>query len=190
MGEPIAINNPPPDDWSKFLMEDYKLKVGYLTAQFSRMWTRFQYFIVLEGVLSTAFFGFFRNNENRANGVWVAVTGAVVALCWYFFGAQDKYLVETYRSQIRYVLRELFARNKFSVPLCFDEVTSAQHAAVRGAVANPCYPDTGGTRHSGDVRKNLLCWRSDLLSITNLAAGFPVIVFAFWAFWAIALLLS
>lgn len=190
MGEPTAINRPRPDDWSEFLMEDYKLKVGYLTAQFSRMWSRFQFFIALEGVLFTAFFGFFKQEEIRENGVWVAVTGAVVAACWYFFGVQDKYLVETYRSQIRYVLRELFAHNKFSVPLCFDGVPGEQEAGVRRTATKSCYPDTGGTQPWGKIPRNPLSWRSERYSITYLAAGFPVIVFAFWFFWAIALLRS
>ncbi len=30
-----------------FLLEDYKLKVGYLTAHLTRMWTRFNFFVTI-----------------------------------------------------------------------------------------------------------------------------------------------
>jgi hypothetical protein len=178
--------DPAPDYWTDFLLEDYKLKIGYLTAQFGRMWNRFQYFIVFEGVLSTVFFGFIKERRNADAG-WVAVTGATVAACWYVFGAQDKRLVEVYRSQIRYVLRELFARSNFSIPLCFDEDIHAKDGAGQDAATYPCYPATGGTDASGKIPGNPLCWRFDFLSVTYLAAGFPVLVFVFWTYWAIKL---
>jgi hypothetical protein len=123
------------------------------------------------------------------------VTGAVVAACWYVFGAQDKFLVETYRSQIRYVLHELFAGGKFSARLCFDDRKDEQGSVGSGGTTLPCYPYTGGTDTWGDIRKGgrcwqRLCWRSDYLSITYLAAGFPVLVFVFWMIWVAVLLSS
>jgi hypothetical protein len=36
----------------EFLVEDYKLKVGYLTEHFSRVWTRFNFFISLETLVA------------------------------------------------------------------------------------------------------------------------------------------
>jgi len=38
----------PPKD---FLIKDYELKIGYLTQHFSRMWTRFNYFVGIESAL-------------------------------------------------------------------------------------------------------------------------------------------
>lgn len=38
----------PPKD---FLIKDYELKIKYLTDHFSRMWTRFNYFIGIESAL-------------------------------------------------------------------------------------------------------------------------------------------
>ena len=195
MGEPTPSPKPPPDEWASFLMEDYKQKVTYLTGQFTRMWSRFQYFLAFEGVLSTAFFGFIKNGEQAtdSDAVWVAVTGAVVAACWYVFGAQDKYLVEAYRSQVRYVLHQLFELKRFSVPLCFDEPARNEHPMRNDETTTPCYPFTGGTDTWGDVRQGGrcwrgLCWRNDYFSITYLAAGFPVVVFVFWMIWVAVLL--
>ena len=34
-----------------FLVKDYELKVGYLTQQFDRMWTRFNYCVGIESAL-------------------------------------------------------------------------------------------------------------------------------------------
>ena len=43
-----------------FLTKDYELKVRYLSDQFTRMWTRFNYFLVLESALFVAFVAFYR----------------------------------------------------------------------------------------------------------------------------------
>jgi hypothetical protein len=34
-----------------FALEDYKQKINYLTAHFTRMWTRFNYFVAIETAL-------------------------------------------------------------------------------------------------------------------------------------------
>ena len=36
----------------EFLLRDYELKIHYLTDQFSRMWTRFSYFVTIESALA------------------------------------------------------------------------------------------------------------------------------------------
>jgi hypothetical protein len=63
-----------------FLVEDYKLKLGYLTSQFDRLWTRFNYFLTVE----MALFGFM---------------GYLVSALWYVIGAEDRALVEAYRAR-------------------------------------------------------------------------------------------
>jgi hypothetical protein len=34
-----------------FALKDYELKIAYLTAHFQRVWTRFNYFVVIEAAL-------------------------------------------------------------------------------------------------------------------------------------------
>jgi hypothetical protein len=45
--ERLAETLPPRD----FLIRDYELKIKYLTDHFSRMWTRFNYFVGIESAL-------------------------------------------------------------------------------------------------------------------------------------------
>jgi hypothetical protein len=37
--------------FSDFVQKDYELKVAYLTNHFQRMWTRFNYFVLIEAAL-------------------------------------------------------------------------------------------------------------------------------------------
>src|SRR5262245_41529780 len=85
----------PPTD---FLIKDYELKVGYLTQQFSRMWTRFNYFIGIESALvgGKLIFGDGKLQPQ------VAMVGAVVSLIWYVMGAEDRFLVRVYRSHVKH----------------------------------------------------------------------------------------
>lgn len=71
----------PPKD---FLIKDYELKVGYLTQHFSRMWTRFNYFVGIESALvgGKLIFGSGKLSPE------VAIVGAVVSLIWYVMGAE------------------------------------------------------------------------------------------------------
>ncbi len=74
----------PPKD---FLIKDYELKVGYLTQHFSRMWTRFNYFVGIESALvgGKLIFG------SGKLSLEVAIVGAIVSLIWYDMGAEDRF---------------------------------------------------------------------------------------------------
>src|SRR5438093_13743895 len=86
----------------QFLQKDYELKIAYLSDHFSRMWTRFNFFIVLETALSGGFFTFFKSAGRSSNGATIAAcVGVASSACWYVFGAEDRYLVEVYRSHVR-----------------------------------------------------------------------------------------
>ncbi len=43
-----------------FLQKDYDLKIKYLSDHFSRMWTRFNFFLVLESGLSAVLWLWFK----------------------------------------------------------------------------------------------------------------------------------
>lgn len=94
-----------------FLLEDYKLKVGYLTNHFSRMWTRFNFFISLETLVGGAMIAAAATDRKLDNPSQVALLGLLISLCWYLVGVQDRYLIAVYRSQIRGTPIEL-ARNQ------------------------------------------------------------------------------
>src|SRR4051812_30766578 len=102
MSDPSTPATPPATkkepDHSAFLQKDYELKINYLTAHLTRMWTRFNFFVTIETALSTAIFGAFKDAGGfKSQALYVAVIGAVFSLVWYVVGTQDRYLVEVYR---------------------------------------------------------------------------------------------
>jgi hypothetical protein len=83
------------------LFEDYKLKLQYLTAQFDRLWNRFNFFLSVQ----LAVFGFlgyvtFTLKSPGATPLPIVI-GLLVSSLWYIVGAQDRALVEIYRDHAR-----------------------------------------------------------------------------------------
>ena len=70
-------------------LEDYKQKISYLTAHFTRMWTRFNYFVAIETALVDGKFLIPSNVSSRA----LAIAGVLISAVWYVMGAEDRYLV-------------------------------------------------------------------------------------------------
>ena len=144
------------DKWP-FLQKDYELKVGYLTDHFSRMWTRFNFFLVLESGLSAAIWLWFREADGVTLGALVlGLVGLLSTAVWYVFGAQDRYLVEVYRCQARRVGCEL-----------------AEHLSLDGYLPV-------GTTKKPVIETKIYQWRWDPLSPTRLAAWFPLLVLVYW----------
>jgi hypothetical protein len=167
-----------------FLAKDYELKVRYLSDHFTRMWNRFNYFLVLESALFAAFIAFFRERDDREDSaVFVAGAAVVVSACWYVFGAQDRYLVEIYRSQIAYVLGEMFRGR--GQPGGDGGIGDRPPDDTGGTTAPPApdYPQTGGTAPGPGhpVDRTPFQWRWGRLSTTTLASAFPILVLIAWA---------
>jgi hypothetical protein len=159
-----------------FLLEDYKQKIAYLTAHFQRLWTRFNFFVTIEAAVAAFMFTSNRTFATFALdliGVEVAVT-----LMWWVFGAEDRFLVRVYRKQVR------------------DAADKLMNLYRQGYDAFPAY--LGDYRYVGDVEdgaKDILEedralgkstawspfeWRSPSISITRLAAIFPVVILVLW----------
>lgn len=82
-----------PEDYVK---SEYEMRVSYLKDHFTRMWTRFNFFLTINtGMLALAF-----NVAPAAPLVLAATFGLIMCLCWNHFAATDNYLVAVYRSQI------------------------------------------------------------------------------------------
>src|SRR5262245_66107830 len=69
-----------------FLIKDYELKVKFLTDQYQRMWTRFNFFVTIE----SGFIGGKLINGSGPLTPWLALVGAILSLACYVFGAQDR----------------------------------------------------------------------------------------------------
>jgi hypothetical protein len=145
----------------KFLQKDYELKINYLTDHFSRMWTRFNFFIALESALSVALFGLFDANVGFSeNATLIAVIGTVSSVFWYAFGAQDRYLVEIYRTHVEE------AGAKIAEKLGLEIYLGSEYVHV------------GDT--STKIKQYVYQWRLEPFSPTKLAAWFPLGVLLYW----------
>lgn len=173
-----------------FLLEDYKLKVGYLTNHFSRMWTRFNFFITLETLVGGAMIAAAASDRRLDNPWQVALLGLLISICWYLVGTQDRYLIAVYRSQIRWTLLELARTRAFDV---VDDPRDIRDSALlllkkpldayrEGSTADDdfLYPYTGGTRPMADIKANWLQWRSPGWSVTTWPALLPIVACLLW----------
>jgi hypothetical protein len=151
-------------DPKDFLLKDYEIKVSYLSNHFQRMWTRFNFFVVIESALIG---GRFIAGDGKLTAE-LAIVGAVLSLVWYIFGAQDRWLVTRYRTQA-------------------EEAATKAADQVGGIAQSDYHFDTGSTVVRDDVRerpqKDYISpaeWRYRPLSVTRLAAVFPAFTFLIW----------
>jgi hypothetical protein len=141
------------------LVDDYKSKVAYLKDHFTRMWTRFNFFLTIHSGL---FFGTVVASEK--DKWWIPFFGILVALLWYVFGAQDRFLVDLYRKEIEQVAENI--KSKYAL-LDYNYIGQTEN------VTNIKVPS--------DIHQ----WRSKSFSTTKLAALFPLAVLLLWIFRAL-----
>jgi hypothetical protein len=165
---PEKVINHDDEDLAGFLVEDYQLKADYLSEHFSRMWTRFNFFLSVE----TALFGVVfvaDKDEWSKHAVLFAGFGVLVSLFWYAFGAQDRYLVELYRDEIKFAAQRLTER--FKQRLGSD--------SYENVFFNYRYVGDTADKAEG-IRPGLFQWRCAAISVTRLAAIFPAAVMVAW----------
>ena len=141
-----------------FLTKDYELKVKYLTDHFTRMWTRFNYFVGIESALvgGKLIFGDGKLTTE------VAFLGAAVSLIWYVMGAEDRFLVRVYRDHVEKIA-ELLSRTEWN------------------PIVEGIYRHVGEvTESSKSLRWEISGWRVERISTTNLAAWIPLSAFLVW----------
>lgn len=154
------------------LTTDYKLKIDYLTAHLGRMWTRFNFFLVISSTL----FGY---SLGKDNGIYVGLLvlfGLLLSLLWYHFAATDNYLVSAYRSQVALVFALLeksrtaaFAQDGILVPDCYSHV---------GSIGREGY--NARTGRVEPIARNFWQRRSETLSVTELGVIFACVFALLW----------
>jgi hypothetical protein len=140
-----------------FLSKDYELKVRYLTDHFSRMWTRFNFFVGIESAIAG---GKVVVGEGKLSAP-LAILGASVALVWYVMGAEDRFLVDLYRRHVADAAK-LVTKTMWS-----DDLQPYRHV---GEVKES----------SKTLEMSLSGWRREGISTTRLAAWIPLLVFVGW----------
>ena len=92
----------------EYLIKDYELKISFLTNHFTRMWTRFNFFLVTETAIVSGRIIFTKSDQTS---IALLFTGLAVSVIWYLMSAEDKFLVDTYRAEIRETFRQLKKEN-------------------------------------------------------------------------------
>jgi hypothetical protein len=140
-----------------FLTKDYELKIKYLTDHFSRMWTRFNYFVGIESALAGGKLVF---GDGKLSSE-VAMVGAIVSLIWYVMGAEDRFLVRVYRGHVM-------------------DAADLVAKSVWGDTQPP-YCHVGEIKESSKaISWELSGWRLEPISTTRLAALIPLLVLIAW----------
>jgi hypothetical protein len=157
----------------EFLEKDYHLKVSYLNAHFSRMWTRFNFFLTIQSAL----LGLSFHQGGAPYAGYLAGAGLVLALAWYLFAATDNYLVEVYRRQVAHVFHLL----KPSLLSGFkdrglDELPEAY--AYAGRTGSKAFDPKQET--VDQIPTSVWQFRNSKVSVTELGVLFSFLFFLFW----------
>ena len=157
-------------DLLDFLDRDYQRKIDYLSQQFTRMWTRFNFFITLESSLVAGKL-FFHTN---AHDSWLACAGVCLSFCWYVFGANDKHLVNEYK----YAVEK--ASEKLKLLLDLDKVYQNDTYYYVGKTDIQYREVKNKDRYGKELKMDILHWRFKFITITHLASLFPLILTLIW----------
>lgn len=155
----VGFFDDPKKRFSDFALKDYELKVGYLTNHFQRMWTRFNYFVVIE----TALIGGKTIFGNQTIDVAGLFFGWLLSLVWYLLGAEDRYLVRVYREQVEQAAGVLAGGLWSLHGLPYRHVGDITGAS---AAIQQSQSPTG--------------WRCECTSTTHLASLIPLVVSMVW----------
>lgn len=154
------------------LNADYKLKIDYLTAHLGRMWTRFNFFLVISSTL----FGYSLGKDNAIYVGLLVLFGLLFSLLWYHFAATDNYLVAAYRSQVALVFsllaasrNQAFSDEDLQVPECYSHV---------GSIGREGY--NAKTGQVEPIPRNFWQRRSESVSVTELGVVFASVFVLLW----------
>jgi hypothetical protein len=141
------------------LLEDYKLKLSYLTTQYDRMWTRFNFLLGTE-LAVFGFLGYVTFDAKIPEATTLAFgLGLAISALWYVIGAQDRALVDEYRDRAN-AAAEALRKNRSGLSDTYEKT----HA---GASVESRY---GG----------ILSWYYKPISITKLPAVIAALLFVTW----------
>jgi hypothetical protein len=156
-----------------FLRKDYELKVSYLTAHLSRMWTRFNFFLTIESALLAWSFG----KDSAQYAAYLAFVGVLMSLLWYYFAATDNFLVEVYRRQVAHVFDLLGASRKSAFEAARIEPIPRGYSYVGSVSMEGFNSETGQVE---PIEQNIWQRRSKRVSVTELGIIFALVFSFLW----------
>jgi hypothetical protein len=149
-----------------FLVKDYELKVNYLSGHFGRMWIRFNFFLTIHSGLLAVLLAADRSAWGDKS-LYFTLVGALFAWLWWWFGAEDRALVQIYRSAVR--------KAASRITVAIKDLPSDYNADTDFVGETDL-----ATEKVGLHRFRPFGWRSNWMSITRLAALFPLVIVVLW----------
>lgn len=148
----------------QFLLEDYRQKIQYLSNHLARMWTRLNFFLVV----NSALFGFSMHESYQGHSKLLICSGLLLSVAWYYFGAVDNYLAEIYRKHVE---------------RSFELVKESLDESLRKREDELCY--VGDVGKPMGARRGPLQWRIPWLSATEMSVVYGSIFVFLWIlrFW-------
>jgi len=146
-----------------FAIDDFKLALDYLKAQFDRLWQRFSFFLTVQMALF-GFLGWLVFDKGKISALPVGcMLGLFISVLWYVVSAQDRALVDAYRDRTKWAADRIAAIDALKVP---DYATNF-------------------IGYGADSRFNSpLSWYWHPISITRLPVWISVVLSAAWlALW-------
>ncbi len=161
---------------NEFLHKDYELKIKYLTDHLARMWTRFNFFVTIESALIGGKFLIHSDVPSPK----LAFAGIILSGLWYVMGAQDRFLVELYRTEVEktgeQLARAVLGEEKAKTYRCVGR-TDPQYVE---AFSKARKQTLGERRRPVQWLEGISTWRSQRFSTTHLAAFIPLAVLVLW----------
>jgi hypothetical protein len=119
----------------EYLQKEYELRISYLKDHFTRMWTRFNFFLTINTGLLALSFGAAPSSHLMLAGVF----GLTMCICWNHFAATDNYLVKVYRTQIAHAYYLLTQGAKFSALKARELPPALASWTYTGHVLETCF---------------------------------------------------
>jgi hypothetical protein len=164
-----------------FLLKDFELKVRYLSDQFTRMWNRFNFFIAIQSAFIALIGGKFTAGGETL--LWpLVLTGGILSLIWYVFGAQDRWLVTLYRIQAEQAAKTVAAIAEWPGGREPDVLLGYYQFHTGSSGVEDIKEEDRNKKYRSPIE-----WVWGPISITKLAALFPAFTFLIWSFLFIVL---
>ena len=153
------------------LDKDYERKVKQLHEHLTSIWTRFNFFITFQGIIIGTKILIPQLTASQKNSEIfytksVMLLGLLISVIWYFFCANDRYLVKLYRKQVNDSFENFKNFLKDNDFLWLEKVDHVAKTLTKNE----------------KPKMNILGWRLKYIGLTDYATMFSIIVIIFWAF--------
>lgn len=146
----------------EILDNDYKRKCEQSHNHLVSLFTRFNYFLALEGLIIAA--SLIKANESNQLKTPICIIGIATSFLWYCIASNDRYLVKIFRQHtiLSFNNLEKFLSNNL------PEFSFAQDSVMDISCKE------------GNPKMNPFGWRLSFLGLTDYFAIFPLMLCLFW----------